>query len=368
MVGVRICNVSKTLGAHNALTKLNLDVQPGEFLTLLGPSGCGKSTTLNLLSGLLVPDEGEIYFGDKLVNRLTPDKRNIAMVFQNYALYPHMTIYENLAFPLRARGVRLAEEEIRRKINETAEILGLGELLQRYPKELSGGQQQRVALGRAMIRDPEIFLLDEPLSNLDARLRIKMRKDIKSLHARLQSTIIYVTHDQSEAMTMSDRIAILHKGVLQQVASPEDIYNRPANMFVAGFVGEREINFLQGTAFERGGRVIVRIGNIELDIGDSGERGYLLNRELTLGIRGEHIRLSDAPIDGNSLPAHVDFIELEGSEKIVNLVLQQGDPLWCRVKAEFQVTRLQTVYVNFDMPKIHYFDSRSMISLAANRH
>jgi multiple sugar transport system ATP-binding protein len=239
--------VRKAYGRNVALEALDLRIEEGEFVSLLGPSGSGKSTTLNILAGLLEPDAGRVEIGGLDVTGLTPDKRDIAMVFQSYALYPHMTVEENLAFPLQAPGRRLPQAEIDRKVTQVAETLRIGQLLQRYPKEISGGQQQRVALGRAMIRDPGVFLLDEPLSNLDARLRLQMRKDLKALHQRLRSTIVYVTHDQSEAMGLSDRIAIYRGGRLQQLAPPMQVYREPANLFVAQFMGEREMNTLHGT-------------------------------------------------------------------------------------------------------------------------
>ena len=247
MSGIRFEGVTKTYGDVVALHELDLEIQAGEFVSLLGPSGSGKTTALNVLSGLVPHDEGEIYIGGRPVGSLSPSERDVAMVFQNYALYPHMTIFENIAFPLRARGRRLAEAEIERKVLGTAEMLGVAPLLGRLPKELSGGQQQRVALGRAMVRDPSVFLLDEPLSNLDARLRIRMRQDIKALHDRLGGTAVYVTHDQAEALAMSDRIAIFNHGRLQQLDAPNLIYACPVNMFVANFVGEREISFVRGT-------------------------------------------------------------------------------------------------------------------------
>ena len=224
MSHVTFTHVTKRFGKVVALDDLNLEIREGEFVSLLGPSGSGKTTTLNLLAGLLPIGEGRIAIDGKVVNDLTPDKRDIAMVFQNYALYPHMTVFENIVFPLKARGRRVPADEAEARVRRIAAMLGVEDMLARYPKELSGGQQQRVALGRAMVRDPKVFLLDEPLSNLDARLRIRMRQDIKALHARIGSTIVYVTHDQAEAMSMSSRIAVFARGRLQQYASPADIY------------------------------------------------------------------------------------------------------------------------------------------------
>ena len=243
---VRFANVAKRYGQVTAVAGVNLDISPGQFVTLLGPSGCGKSTTLNMIAGLDLPTEGRIFIGDRDVTTISPADRDIAMVFQSYALYPHLTIFENIAFPLRARRRRTSDAEVARKVTEAADILGLSQLLERYPREVSGGQRQRVALGRAMVRTPTIYLLDEPLSNLDQQLRVQMRSELKDLHQRLGATMLYVTHDQGEALTLSDVIAVMSAGRIEQIGAPKDLYSRPANLFVARFLGEPGMNILEG--------------------------------------------------------------------------------------------------------------------------
>jgi ABC-type sugar transport system ATPase subunit len=362
MAEVRFENVTKRFGKVTALKGLTLTVGEGEFVSLLGPSGSGKTTTLNLLAGLIPLDEGKIYIADRLVNALTPDKRDIAMVFQNYALYPHMTVFENLAFPLRARGRRFSEEEIRNKIQEVGGLLGIGELLDRYPKELSGGQQQRVALGRAMVRDPQVFLLDEPLSNLDARLRIRMRHDIKTLHDRLRSTIIYVTHDQAEAMTLSTRIVVFNRGELQQVGSPEEIYNQPVNMFVANFVGEREINFLQGVLGERNGTPVFEANGFAVPLGAAGTRiGETADQRVVLGIRAEGLLPDLSPTPG-SMGATVTQTELVGPDLIVYAQLGAVE-MCCRADPKIPLRKGMPIHIRFAEEAMHFFDPETTRSL-----
>ncbi|MBL8701791.1 MAG: ABC transporter ATP-binding protein [Alphaproteobacteria bacterium] len=329
MARVSFTQVSKRYDDAVALDRLDLTIEEGEFVALLGPSGSGKTTTLNLLAGLIEADEGEIRIGDRVVNDLTPDKRDVAMVFQNYALYPHMTVFENLEFPLQARDARIATTEVEARVGRVAETLGLGELLHRYPKELSGGQQQRVALGRAMIRDPKVFLLDEPLSNLDARLRIRMRRDIKALHQKLGSTIVYVTHDQAEAMTLADRIAVFAGGRLQQFASPAEIYGRPANLFVAGFVGEREPSLLTGTLARAADRLRFTSpeGELLVPIAEAPHVAHHAGRA-TLCLRPEALVIAS---DGE--PATITEIEHAGAEAFVYARLAGGAELCVRAEA-----------------------------------
>jgi len=366
MSKVRFQGVTKRFGHFVALKDFSLDVADGEFISLLGPSGSGKTTTLNLLAGLIPMDEGEIYIDDRMVNALSPDKRDIAMVFQNYALYPHMTVFENLAFPLRAKGRRRPEAEIEAKIKDVAGVLGVGELLARYPKELSGGQQQRIALGRAMVRDPRVFLLDEPLSNLDARLRIRMRHDIKALHDRLASTIIYVTHDQAEAMTLSTRIVVFNHGELQQVGTPDEIYNRPANMFVANFVGEREINFLEGAVVESGGQSVFRGDGFEIGLGlRQGRFGAIKDRPIVLGIRAEGlVPVSDPAAHG--VPATVAQTELIGPDLSICARIG-GAELCCRADLKAPVGKGDMIRVSFLDDAIHLFDPATTATLARGR-
>jgi ABC-type sugar transport system ATPase subunit len=325
-------SVRKTYGDGVALHGLDLDIAPGEFVALLGPSGSGKTTTLNLLAGLIDADDGEIRIGDRVVNDVTPDRRDIAMVFQNYALYPHLTVFENLEFPLKARDRRIAAAEVERRIDRVAGALGLGELLHRYPKELSGGQQQRVALGRAMIRDPKVFLLDEPLSNLDARLRIRMRRDIKALHETIGSTIVYVTHDQAEAMTLANRIAVFSEGRLQQFAPPGDIYSRPANRFVANFVGEREPVFLSGRLVARSGVLAFEAADAALSFPADEVRhlAHLDGNEVVLCLRAEAVRPM-APVEGGTVGTVVQ-VELSGPDALLYVRLDGGAEVCARAE------------------------------------
>jgi multiple sugar transport system ATP-binding protein len=296
-----------------ALADLSLTVREGEFLTLLGPSGCGKSTTLNLIAGLLEPTRGDIRIGGRRVNGLPPKARHVAMVFQDYALYPHMTVFQNLAFPLRA--LHLPAAEIRQKVDRVMEILGIAALADRVPKELSGGQRQRVALGRALVRDPQVFLMDEPLSNLDARLRVAMRAELKRLHRQFRATMIYVTHDQAEAMTLSDRIALLRSGVLQQVGTPREIYERPANQFVAGFMGAVGMNFIPCALGAVDGRAALTRGPLQIPLAGNME-GEIRRRNLqsvVVGLRPEHVLVGE----GGGTPGIVEVAEYLGSEVLV---------------------------------------------------
>jgi ABC-type sugar transport system ATPase subunit len=362
MASVSFRNVSKRYGAITALDSLDLDIAAGEFVSLLGPSGSGKSTTLNILSGLQDADCGTVVIGDRDVTQLSPDKRDIALVFQNYALYPHMTVAENIAFPLEARKPRIGAAEIDRKVQAAAESLGIGDLLARYPKEISGGQQQRVALGRAMVRDPKVFLLDEPLSNLDARLRIRMRRDLKALHSALKSTIVYVTHDQSEAMTLSDRIAIFNKGRLQQLATPHDIYNRPANLFVANFVGDRETNQLQGELVDEGGRRLVRGEGWSIAL--SRPSAQLSHRgAVTLGVRPEAIGLAHSG-DGDAIVGKVVHTELAGPDLYVLAALPGRAEVSLRCGPGTSASIGETIALHFAEDRIHLFDPSSGLCIS----
>ncbi|MDB5059661.1 MAG: glycerol-3-phosphate transporter ATP-binding protein, partial [Chloroflexi bacterium] len=258
MASVTLKNLTKRFGKVNAVNGVSLDIRDGEFIVLLGPSGCGKSTMLYSIAGLEDISGGEIYIGERLMNRVPPKARNIAMVFQDYALYPHMNVYANMAFGLKLR--KASSQEIERRVQQAAGLLGIEHLLQRRPRELSGGQRQRVALGRAIVREPDVFLMDEPLSNLDAILRVQMRMEISKLHRRLNTTFIYVTHDQVEAVTMGDRIVVLKDGLIQQVGSPQEVFETPANVFVAGFIGTPSMNFMRGTLVAQGGSLSLDTG------------------------------------------------------------------------------------------------------------
>ncbi len=343
MSTVTFRGVTKRYGTVTALDNLDLVVEDGEFVSLLGPSGSGKSTTLSLLAGLMDADAGTILIGQRDVTPLPPEQRDIAMVFQNYALYPHLTVFENIAFPLEARKPQPDAATIRQRVEKVAGTLGISSLLARYPKEISGGQQQRVALGRAMVRDPKVFLLDEPLSNLDARLRIRMRRDLKALHHTLRSTIVYVTHDQSEAMTLSTRIAVFNHGKLQQYASPADIYDRPANAFVANFVGDRETNFLDGGM--RGGSFVTAFGAIPLPV-------PALPAAVRLGVRPEAVSL--APGDN----AQVLLRELAGADLFLTLLAPDGTEIVARADPrQSTVQEGDRTGIAFDVARLHLFDA-----------
>jgi multiple sugar transport system ATP-binding protein len=301
MAEVTIRDLKKAYGAVSVIEKLDLDIPDGAFVVLVGPSGCGKSTLLRMIAGLEEISGGDIRIGDRRVNNLPPSERDIAMVFQNYALYPHKTVAANMGFPLKMKGE--ARDAIARKVTRAAEILGLTPYLDRYPRALSGGQRQRVAMGRAIVRDPQVFLFDEPLSNLDAKLRVQMRTEIRELHLRLKTTTVYVTHDQIEAMTMADRIVVLNGGRIEQVGAPLDLYDRPANVFVAGFIGSPAMNMLKGTV--RGGRVEALGARLPLPPGHAVADGH----EVIYGIRPEHLGLG-----GQGLAGTVAVVEPTGSE------------------------------------------------------
>ncbi len=356
--------VAKRYGEVTALADLDLAIRPGEFISLLGPSGSGKTTTLNILAGLIQADSGRILIGDTDVTRLSPDKRGIAMVFQNYALYPHMTIAENLAFPLQARGRAMTKAVIEAKVKDVAATLGIGHLLQRYPREISGGQQQRVALGRAMVRDPKVFLLDEPLSNLDARLRLKMRRDLKALHQRLRSTIVYVTHDQSEAMSLSDRIAIYQGGRLQQCGTPADIYRRPANAFVANFMGEREMNNIPGRIVMIDGGLAFQSDGLSLALPEAlAYWQQFQGRDLVLGVRPQGVRIEQRS-DALVCQAVLRHVEHAGAEQF--FFAQAGNAsqtgiveLSGAADAEASLTANEAVQISLLLRELYLFDSAS---------
>ncbi|ASJ10264.1 glycerol-3-phosphate ABC transporter ATP-binding protein [Thermococcus sp. P6] len=363
MAGVRLVNVWKQFGDFTAVKDMNLQVKDGEFMILLGPSGCGKTTTLRMIAGLEEPTKGQIYIGDNLVadpeegGFVPPKDRDIAMVFQSYALYPHMTVYDNIAFPLKLRKV--PKQEIDQRVREVAEMLGLTELLKRKPRELSGGQRQRVALGRAIVRKPQAFLMDEPLSNLDAKLRVKMRAELKRLQKQLDVTTIYVTHDQVEAMTMGDRVAVINAGVLQQVGTPDEVYNKPANTFVAGFIGSPPMNFIDATLTPEG---FVDFGDFRLKLLPGQfevlEEENLVGREVIFGVRPEDIydaMFAEVKIPGeNMVTAEVDIVENLGSEKIAHLRVG-GVVFLASLPSESKIREGQEIDVVFDLNKAHVF-------------
>jgi multiple sugar transport system ATP-binding protein len=333
MAEVTMENVTKVFGEDVVAVKdMNLDIPDGEFVVFVGPSGCGKSTALRMIAGLEDITSGKVFIGDQVVNDLPPRQREIAMVFQNYALYPHMNVRENMAFPLKLR--KMDKDEISRRVEEAATILGIENFLDRKPKALSGGQRQRVALGRAIVREPKAFLMDEPLSNLDAKLRVQMRTEIAKLHNRIGVTTIYVTHDQTEAMTMADRIVVLKDGLVQQIDSPQRMYDRPENVFVAGFIGSPAMNFIQAHLEKENGGYVVKFGNTSLsltqeEIGEAKEKGYdpdqFSGKDVVLGVRPEDIEDAGteaaAAVGGaegpNAIEVEAQVIESMGSEKYI---------------------------------------------------
>ncbi len=363
MASVTYDHVTKRFGDVVAVNDLNLEIQDGEFLVLVGPSGCGKSTALRCLAGLEEITEGNIYIGDRLVNDVPPKDRDIAMVFQSYALYPHMSVYDNMAFGLRLR--KTPSKVIDERVHEAARILGIEQLLDRKPKQLSGGQRQRVALGRAIVREPAVFLLDEPLSNLDAKLRVQTRAEISKLHQRLETTFIYVTHDQVEAMTMGNRIAVLRDGVLQQLDTPQNLYDHPGNMFVAGFIGSPAMNFFDATLVKDDRGTWVDTGTFRVKvperIAEEPRVKSHLGREVVFGIRPEDIHDPEyAPpgIVAAPVEAQVDVKELMGNE--IFLYLLAGNKQFiARVDPRTNAPVGKTISVVMNMENMHLFDPQT---------
>ena len=361
MAGVTYKDVTKKFGDMMAVDNVSFQVEDKEFLVLVGPSGCGKTTALRLLAGLEEITGGEILIGDRVVNDVAPKDRDIAMVFQSYALYPHLSVYENMAFGLKLR--KTPKDEINRRVNQAAEVLGITELLQRKPRQLSGGQRQRVAVGRAIVREPKVFLFDEPLSNLDAKLRVQMRTEISKLHQRLQTTFIYVTHDQVEAMTMATRIAVINKGKLQQIDTPQNLYDRPANLFVAGFIGSPAMNFFPGRLRKENDRVLVDTGDFAIPLPIEREKTYetLVGRDVVFGIRPENIHdahFTPLNIHGETIHMKVDVTELMGNEIFLYLVSGKNSCV-ARVDPRSKSKIGEQVQVVFDMDNIHVFDAQT---------
>ena len=360
MAGVILRNVTKQFKSVTAVDHLSIEVQDREFAVLVGPSGCGKTTALRMIAGLEPVTSGEIYIGDRLVNDVSPKDRDIAMVFQNYALYPHMNVFDNMAFGLKLR--RVPRPEIKRRVGQVAEMLGLSDLLDRKPKQLSGGQRQRVALGRAIVREPKVFLMDEPLSNLDAKLRVQTRAELIKLHRRLGITTIYVTHDQVEAMTMGDRIAVLKDGVSQQVDSPLGLYHRPANLFVAGFIGSPSMNFVEARLTAQNGALYIEAEGafrVKLPPERADQVGASAGRDLVFGIRPEdiydaHLSPGQAGSD-NTVKATVDVIEPMGASIYAYLTVGPHS-LVADLSAETTAAVGEPFDAAFDMSKAHLFD------------
>ncbi len=359
MARVFLKNVVKKFGKVVAVNHVTLEVKDKEFMVLLGPSGCGKSTTLRLIAGLETPDEGEIWIGDRLVNEIDPTKRNVSMVFQSYALYPHMTVYQNIEFPLKM--AKVSKDERRRKVIEVARFLGIENLLNRYPKQLSGGQQQRVALARAIVREPEVFLLDEPLSNLDAKLRVKMRFELRRLlHDELKTTTIYVTHDQVEAMTMADRIAVMNAGKIMQVGSPIDVFEKPANIFVAGFIGVPPMNFFEGTLVEKEGVMFLDLEQVLFKIPEtyySTLQPYVGN-EIIMGIRPQDIKISLEPQEGFYEGKVVGYEPL-GTETYVHFTINGAKEYVAVIPRGMKISLKQKISWKPNPEKLYFFQKAS---------
>ncbi|MCG8349157.1 MAG: ABC transporter ATP-binding protein [Chloroflexales bacterium] len=360
MAGIKFDRVFKRFGEVTVLKDLNIDIPDQEFLVLVGPSGCGKSTALRCLAGLEEISDGNIYIGDRVVNDVPPKDRDIAMVFQSYALYPHMSVYDNMAFGLKLRKV--PRQEIERRVKEAAEMLSIGHLLDRKPKALSGGQRQRVALGRAIVRDPAVFLMDEPLSNLDAKLRVQTRAEISKLHQRLKTTFIYVTHDQTEAMTMGNRIAVMREGILQQLDTPQTLYDHPANMFVAGFIGSPSMNFFEAKLDRSNGGLVVDIPgafHIPVPANKMEAIGSHAGKDIYFGIRPEDVHdahyVPRGVDESACVQTNVDVVEPMGSE-IYAYIEQGGKEFIGRFDPRSAVRTGHAVDIVFDMDKMHIFD------------
>jgi multiple sugar transport system ATP-binding protein len=359
MAKVAFENVVKKYGDVTAVNNLNIDVADKEFLVLVGPSGCGKTTALRCLAGLEEITGGDIKIGERVVNDVAPKDRDIAMVFQSYALYPHLSVYDNMAFGLKLRKV--PKEEIKRRVGEAADVLGIRDLLERKPRQLSGGQRQRVAVGRAIVREPKVFLFDEPLSNLDAKLRVAMRAEISKLHQRLQTTFIYVTHDQIEAMTMASRIAVINKGVLQQLDTPQNLYDHPNNLFVAGFIGSPAMNFFPGKLRKDDGKIVVDAGDFVVPIPPKKAKPYesSVGKDIIFGIRPENIHDVDfvpPNIDAEKVSVKVDVTELMGNEIFLYLVSGKNTFV-SRVDPRSKLRVGEQATVAFDMDSFHIFDA-----------
>jgi multiple sugar transport system ATP-binding protein len=366
MAKVVLKNVVKKFGSSVVAVKdANIVCEDKEFLILVGPSGCGKTTTLRMIAGLEETTAGEIYIGDTMVNDIPPKDRDIAMVFQNYALYPHMTVLENMAFGLKLR--KYPKDEIKQRVDEAAEILSIKHLLKRKPKELSGGERQRVAVGRAIVRKPKVFLFDEPLSNLDAKLRVQMRAELSKLHTRLQATMIYVTHDQVEAMTMGEKIVVMKNAEIQQIADPKTLYDKPINKFVAGFIGSPSMNFIEGMLEEKKGGLYFNEENFTVRVPDAmmeklkGKSG----EEIVMGIRPEDIYdkvyAPNASAD-STVTAAVEVVEQLGPENLVYLTTGKT-PFIAKMDVDAEVEVNQEVELVFDMNKVHFFDGKTELAI-----
>ncbi len=361
MASVTITNVWKYYGKTVAVKDLNITCNDGEFVSVLGPSGCGKSSTLRMLAGLEHISAGDIHFGDTRVNDLEPKDRDIAMVFENYALYPHKTVYENMANPLRLRGE--SEDLIKKRIAFAAEMLEIEHLLQRKPMELSGGQKQRTAIGRAIVREPKLFLFDEPIAHLDAKLRARMRGELKLMQRRLGTTMIYVTHDQLEAMSMADRIAVMHNGVLQQFGTPQDIYNHPVNEWVAGFVGEPPMNFIDCDIVDEGGKLHAVHSSFKVALTEGHAKllnGALRDKSVRMGIRPDQISISVG--SGSGVDGRIKLTEPLGGDTLVNVDLKGADQVLVKTNPDFSGAMDQACTLTFDTSRWHFFSKETGVA------
>jgi multiple sugar transport system ATP-binding protein len=352
-------NINKFYDSVHAVKDVNLQIRDKEFAVLVGPSGCGKTTTLRMIAGLEAISSGDISIDGQVVNDLAPMDRDIAMVFQNYALYPHMSVYDNMAFGLKMR--KFGRREIAKRVQEAADILGIGELLKRKPRQLSGGQRQRVALGRAIVRHPRVFLFDEPLSNLDAKLRVQMRVELKKLHLRLGTTAVYVTHDQVEAMTLGDRVVVMRDGLVQQVGEPLELYNQPANKFVAGFIGSPAMNFAAVTMTDGSGRLIAKNGAMEIEVpGPHADRlRPHIGRELTMGIRPEDLHVATAADPtGLTFASKVEVVEQLGSEILLDVRVGEGTMV-AAVDPTIRAKVQETLRLAVNPERLHFFDAKT---------
>ncbi|MCI9620963.1 MAG: sn-glycerol-3-phosphate ABC transporter ATP-binding protein UgpC [Dorea sp.] len=360
MASISFKNVTKTYdgAASPVVPNLNLEIKDKEFIILVGPSGCGKSTTLRMIAGLETITEGEVYIGDRLVNKVPPKDRDIAMVFQNYALYPHMNVYKNISFGLNLRKEDKAE--IDRRVHEAAKILDLEHLLTRKPKELSGGQRQRVALGRAMVRNPAVFLLDEPLSNLDAKLRASMRTEIAKLHQKLDITFVYVTHDQTEAMTMGDRIVVMKEGIVQQFDTPQVLYDTPDNLFVAGFIGSPQMNFMDAQIVQEGSNLYAVVKNNKLLVPDFKKKALApyAGKSVIMGLRLEDFLPKEKMTKDNTLNAEMNFSELMGADYHLHLTVE-NIPVTVKIPSSEKPLEKGAAKIAANMEKAHFFDKET---------
>ena len=364
MAKVELHNVTKIFnGKVVAVKNATFSIEDGEFAVILGPSGCGKTTTLRLIAGLEKVTTGEIYIGGKLVNDVPPKDRDIAMVFQNYALYPHMNVFDNMAFGLKMR--RFPKDEIKKRVREAADILGISELLLRKPRELSGGQRQRVALGRAIVRHPKVFLFDEPLSNLDAKMRVRMRAELAKLHKKLNATSVYVTHDQVEAMTLGEKIILMKDGEIQQISDPLTLYHAPLNKFVAGFIGSPPMNFFDGELYEENGKFYFKHKDFTIELLPKKEvkiREAAAKSEVTMGIRPEDIALRKESENFVPIRTRVDFLETLGNEVIIHLATE-NETFMSRVPPVNLPEEESILDVYFNLEKVHIFDRETEINL-----